>query len=154
MEFHFGIRASISEWTATCGKVLIDISYYFRYGLRRVRLSKPMPQADMRLELSPQDLSEIEKHTYHVSNFMCALLNFVELLPPDLPPPVSERATMAVGLVERSRTHLCKLMEKLGQIRRRAGIQEENIKSGELAHEKTPSMSQSLQLQQSARTYR
>lgn len=97
--------------------------------------------SNMRLGLSPQDLSEIENHTHHVSNFMCALLYLVELLPPDLPPPVSERATIAFGLVERSNFHLRKLMGKLGQIRRAAEIQEERVKSGELEHGKTRSTS-------------
>lgn len=99
--------------------------------------------------LSLRDLSEIEKHTYYVSNFMCALLHFIELLPPDLPPPVSERATMVVGLVERSNTQLRKLMSKIGQIRN-AAVQEV---TGE-KNEETLSISQSPLLQKSARTYR
>lgn len=100
--------------------------------------------------LSRCDLSEIEKHIYSVSNFMCALLHFIELLPPDLPPPVSERATMAVGLVARSNMHLKELMSKVGQIRN-AGVRKEV--TGE-KDEETLSISQSPLLQKSARTYR
>lgn len=71
---------------------------------------------------------------------MCALLHFVELLPSDLPPPLSERATMAVGLVERSNTQLRKLMWKLGQIRRASVVHEKEQK---VANE-TSSISQGL----------
>lgn len=81
---------------------------------------------------------------------MCALLHFIELLPPDLPPPVSERATMAVGLVARSNMHLKELMSKVGQIRN-AGVRKEV--TGE-KDEETLSISQSPLLQKSARTYR
>ena len=109
-----------------------------------------MSSANMRVELSLLDLSEIEKHTYYVSNLMCALLHFIELLPPDLPPPVSERATMAAGLVARSNTHLHKLMSKVGQIRN-AAVGKEVI--GE-KDEETLSIPQSPLLQKSARTYR
>lgn len=108
------------------------------------------PNQHMHVELSLRDLSEIEKHTYYVSNFMCSLLHFIELLPPDLPPPVSERATMVVGLVERSNTQLHKLMSKIGQIRN-AAVRKEV--TGE-KDEETLSISQSPLLQKSAGTYR
>ncbi len=110
-----------------------------------------MSPANMRVELSLRDLSEIEKHTYYMSNFMCALLHFIELLPPDLPPPVSERATMAVGLVVRSNTHLHELMSKVGQIRN-AAVQEQSQFGGE--DEETRSISQAPRPQQNARTHR
>ena len=99
--------------------------------------------------LSRRDLSEIERHIYSVSNFMCALLHFIELLPPDLPPPVSERATMAVGLVARSNKHLHELMSKVGQIRNAVRKEATGEKD-----EETLSISQGPRLEQSARTYR